>query len=432
MAGMGMERHAGGEQPVRHFLMLQMPCGSFGSKLQRSIRASGRRCTRVAFNGGDVINSLSPFPVLYRRSIADWPAWVAEFAAREGVTDLICYGDCRTYHKAAIETLKPMGIAIHVLEEGYLRPNWVTCESDGVNGHSALARIDLDRVKALPVPPNNELKLRASPISYCFSGFFYYTAAMVSTGLFPRWENHRDLDIVGESALWLERLFLWPFRRARTERALRAIDKLEKPFHLVLLQLNGDSQIKVHSDFKSVRHFVEYCVAEFAASGTPDQLLVFKNHPLDNGVINLEQVIREEAERHGLDGRVFFVETGKLVPLLEQAVSATAVNSTACHQALLRGIPTMVLGRAVFNHPQIVPRMRLADFFRMRPCKNRQDYLKLVSLMRHTCQFNGGYYTAEGQRILIPGLTRALIDGMPGVAAYLTPEEMGSATKQAS
>ncbi len=130
---------------------------------------------------------------------------------------------------------------------------------------------------------------------------------------------------------------------------------------------------------------------------------MFKNHPLDNGVIDLARVIREEAERHGVDDRVFFVETGKLVPLLEMSVSATSINSTACHQALLRGIPTLVLGKAVFNHPQIVSRMRLADFFRMRPCKDRADYDKLVSVMRQTCQFNGGFYSQEGRNLLDPG-----------------------------
>jgi hypothetical protein len=92
----------------------------------------------------------------------------------------------------------------------------------------------------------------------------------------------------------------------------------------------------------------------------------------------------------------------------------------------------MVLGRAVFNHPQIVPRMRLADFFRMRPCKSRADYDKLIGLMRRTCQFNGSYYSAEGRRILLPALTRALVDGMPGVDAFMTKADGLQATKQAS
>ena len=416
----------------RHFLLLQMPCGPFGHTLMSSLRRAGQRCTRIAFNGGDLFSSLPHVPIMYRRSLAEWPVWIAEYASREGVTDLICYGDCRAYHRAAIDTLEAAGVTIHVLEEGYLRPNWITCESGGVNGNSILAEIELDDVTEMPPVPTDETKLHPSTLRYCLAGFIYYTASFFSSALFPRWENHRDLDIFGESALWLERLFTWPLRRWRTEKALKAIDDAERPFHLVLLQLNGDSQIKVHSDFQSIRHFIAYCIEEFAASGNHESLLVFKNHPLDNGIVDLRRIIRDEATRHGLEQRVFFVETGKLVPLLEQALSATAINSTACHQALLRGIPTMVLGRAVFNHHQIVPRMRLADFFRLRPCKSRDDYLKLVSLMRHTCQFNGGYYSSEGRNILLPSLTRALIDGTPSAKAFLRGENQGAGKKQAS
>lgn len=427
-------RHAGNVTTPRprHFLMLQVPCGSFGRHLKKSLEASGHRCTRVAFNGGDVINGLLGGSVFYRRSLADWSTWVAAYVQDHGVTDLICYGDCRAYHRIAIETLKPLGIAIHVLEEGYLRPNWVTCESGGVNGHSVLARTELDDVEPLEPFRSGETKLHASNLRYAFAGISYYSWSWFLTPLFPRYMSHRDLDILGEAALWLHRLFQWPFRRRRTEKALRAISDSGKPVHLVLLQLNGDSQIKVHSDFRSVRHVIEFCVAEFAASGSQDSLLVFKNHPLDNGVIDLDRVIAEEARRHGIEGRVFFVDTGKLVPLLEKAVSATAVNSTACHQALLRGIPTMVLGRAVFNHPQIVPRMRLADFFRLRPCMNRADYEKLIGLMQRTCQFNGGYYSAEGRRVLLPALTKSLIEGMPSVDNFLKPANGRSKSKQAS
>ncbi len=432
MASMAEQRQPDAAQPNRHFLMLQVPCGRFGSELRRSLIDAGHRCTRVVFNGGDLLNGLFGRPLLYGRSFADWPAWLATPVRKKGITDLICYGDCRAYHRAAIDTLKPLGVRIHVLEEGYLRPNWVTCESDGVNGHSALTRVDLNRIGPLEPSQPAETKLHASNLRYAFAGIVYYAAALFLTPLFPRYQSHRDLDIVGEATLWLQRLLAWPFRRSRTERALRAIASAAKPVHLVLLQLNGDSQIKVHSSFQSVRHFVEYCMAEFAACGAQDSLLVFKNHPLDNGVIDLNRVIRDETAKYGLEGRVFFVETGKLVPLLERTVSATAVNSTACHQALLRGIPTLVLGRAVFNHPQIVARMRLADFFRLRPCSSRADYDKLISLMRQTCQFNGGYYSAEGRLVLLPSLTRALIEGTPSPLTYEMPDEAEAAKKQAS
>ena len=415
----------------RHFLLLQMPCGRFGRELQRAIKATGHRCTRVAINGGDLMNALRQGPIAYFMSYAEWPNWIVGYVTAKKVTDLICYGDCRPYHRAAIQALKPLGVKVHVLEEGYLRPNWITSESDGVNGNSILTGIDLDRIPPQPAPPR-ETMLKASNWRYSFAGIGYYFWTFALTPLFPRYQTHRDLDIVGEATLWLKRLASWPLRNSRTGRAMKTIDRLKQPVHLVLLQLNGDSQLKVHSNFRSTSHFVEHCISEFAASGTQDSLLVFKNHPLDNGVIDLDRIIRNEAERHGLGDRVFFVETGKLVPLLEHSISAVAINSTACHQALLRGIPTLVLGKAVFNHPQIVSRMRLADFFRLRPCKSNADYEKLISVMRQTCQFNGGFYSDESREVLLPNLVRGLLDGMPSAKSFETAAPADQDVKQAS
>lgn len=410
--------------PSRHFLLLQGPCGRFYSHLQRNLEAQGHRCTRVAINGGDLISGLFDHVVVYRRSFADWPHWLAEKVQRKNITDLICYGDCRPYHREAITALQALGVRVHVLEEGYLRPNWITCEPGGVNGNSSLTRINLDGIDAARLAgpdQNSEVELHGAHWHYMMSGFAHYFWTFLLTPLFPRYISHRDLDILGEAALWLERFGSWPMRRSRTRKALKAVDDSRRPVHLVLLQLNGDSQLREHSSFQSVRHFVEYCVAEYAASSMADSVLVFKNHPLDNGVVNLGRVVREEAEKHGLADRVFFVDSGKLVPLLEKAISVTAINSTAVHQSLLRGIPTMVLGRAVFNHPQIVARMKLSDFFRLRPHKGIENYRKLIALMRRTCQFNGGFYNAQGRKALLPALTRALIKGVPAPSSFEQP-----------
>ena len=415
-----------GEQ--RHFLLLQGPCGAFFHQLQRSLIKRGNRCTRVILNGGDLASARFDGSLIYRRSFADWPDWIKAVVRKEGITDLVVYGDCRPYHRTAIARLRPLGVRIHVMEEGYLRPNWITHEPDGVNGNSAVTNLDLDQLGGAELevhPLKAEFELRSMHLHYMLAGILYYLWTLLLTPAFPRYMSHRDLSIVGEAALWLGRIFSWPLRRNRTARALRAIERLNRPVHLVLLQLNGDSQIREHSRFSSVREFVEFCMAEFAASRPADSLLVFKNHPIDNGVVNLARLIREETQRHGLHNRIFFVETGKLVPLLERSISVTAINSTACHQALRRGIPTMVLGRAVFNHPQIVPNMRLADFFRLRPRKNIGDYEKLVNLLRHTCQVNGGFYSRQGRQYLLPALVERMLNEpvLPSVFAISTGQE---------
>lgn len=408
----------------RHFLLLQGPCGPFFGKLQKSLKAQGHHCTRVALNGGDLMAGGRGRKLSYRGSLDEWPQWLVALWRREGVTDIVCYGDCRPYHRLAIGALKPKGVAVHVLEEGYLRPHWITCERDGVNGHSKLAGIDLGRIDenkldALTLQPEESFE---SPLwHYMWAGFVHYFWAMLLIPMFPRFESHRDLPVAAEAVLWLLRGLAWPFRRRRTSLALRRLAQSEAPHHLALLQLDGDSQIREHSDFGSARNFVNHCVSEFAAAGAGETLLVFKDHPLNNGIVNLRGAIRDAAIRHGVGSRVLFVETGKLVPLLDRAISVTAVNSTACHQSLRRGIPTIVLGKAVFNHPEIVPRMRLTDFYRLRPVPKVLNYAHLVTLLRETCQVFGGFYSRRAIDIAVPALTKRLIDGSPAPESFLLP-----------
>lgn len=416
----------------RNFLLLQGPCGVFYRELQKSLEARGHACARVVINGGDFVDARFGRKLIFRRSFADWPAWLTAVAVRRHISDIVLYGDCRPYHRAAIAAMKPLGIAVHVLEEGYLRPNWITCERDGVNGNSRFVDLDLGavddaRLAACIRAPETEFE--SSQFRYMLSGFTYYLCSLLLTPFFPRYVPHRDLEILGEAALWFGRFASWPRRRLETRRALGRIARLGRPAHLVLLQLNGDSQIKHHSGFGSVRHFVEFCIAEFAASGSADAILIFKNHPLDNGVIDLSKLIRDTAAKRGLQDRVFFIDTGKLVPLLQMAISVTAVNSTACHQSLRRGIPTLVLGKAVYNHPEIVPHMRLADFFRLRPVGERQHYERLVELLRLTCQVNGGYYGKAGRKVALEPLCDMLIDGALPLEAFLNPSASESRTE---
>lgn len=396
-------------KPAEHVLLLQMPCGAFGRHLQGALERSGARCTRIVLNGGDLMNTigLARGKVLYRKSPAEWPSWIADFALTNGVTDVVCYGDCRFYHCAAIDVLKPMGVKIHILEEGYLRPNWITCEPDGVNGFSALSEIDIESLPATSAHPA-EIELKSSFLHYIWLGFLYYLWQFVFYPVFPKYESHRDLSVTLEAMLWIRRGLTWPMRRIQSSRNSKRIHALKKPVHLVLLQLNGDSQIRVHSDFSSVWEFARYCIAEFAESCPSDDLLVFKNHPLDNGVIPLRKLIMAEAAQTGLTGRVLFVDGGNLVSLLEQAVSAISINSTACHQALRRGIPTLVLGRSVYNHPLITSRMKMREFVRTLPAKKRSDYDKLISCMIRYSQINGGFYSEQGCTILVPSLIAAL------------------------
>ena len=56
---------------------------------------------------------------------------------------------------------KLLGLGIHVFEEGYMRPYWVTYERGGSNGNSRLMKMSLNEMQAglahtdmdTPLPP---------------------------------------------------------------------------------------------------------------------------------------------------------------------------------------------------------------------------------------------------------------------------------------
>jgi capsular polysaccharide export protein len=62
-----------------------------------------------------------------------WPGHRPDHG-RHGITDLVVYGDTRPIHATAIAQARRRGITVHVFEEGYLRPYWVTYERGGANG----------------------------------------------------------------------------------------------------------------------------------------------------------------------------------------------------------------------------------------------------------------------------------------------------------
>jgi capsular polysaccharide export protein len=407
----------------RHFLLLQGPCGGFFKELTRELESRGAKVIRIAFCGGDAVDSLGQNYIAYRRSFAEWPVWVRDKASDLGITDLVVYGDCRPYHGVAIKVLKPRGIRIHALEEGYIRPHWITYERGGVNGHSPLIGMDFDAVCRNPeaiAPYPDQLNVMSPLRGYVTAIMRHHTTTLFSTLIFPGYRSHREYSIAAEVVSWAKRVATWPLRRQRARGLLRYLLALPAQYHLVLLQLDSDSQVKAHSDFNSLVEFIEVCIREYAACAHADQPLVFKNHPLDPGLINIRRVVRELAARHKVSDRVFFADTGKLARFLANACTVVSINSTGCHQSLQRGIPTLVMGRAIYRHPGIVSDMRLGDFFRARPTVNREKYQAFFNFLRRTSQVNGGFYTRQGRGLCLKRLADMMWRDEGPYDAYLT------------
>lgn len=389
----------------RRFLFLQGPHGPWFHRLGQHLRAAGAEVWRVGFNLGDRIFWPGPGYIGFKDSHDHWPTRCAELMSGHQITDLVLYGDTRPIHAKAAELAHARGITVHVFEEGYLRPYWVTYERGGSNGNSrlmsmtlaemetALARIDQD----LPDTPATWGDMR----QHMFWGAIYHGCVALGGWAYRNFRPHRALTVVQEFRLYLKRFFLMPLHRLERRLATRRIRRGGFPYHLAILQLEHDASFRDHSPFSSMTEFLGLVVDGFAKGAPRHHHLVFKAHPLEDGRVPLQTEIRRLAVQYGLQSRVHFVRGGKLAELLNDARSAVTVNSTAGQQALWRGLPLRCFGTAVYAQPEFVSTQPIEAFFSAPDRPDSRAYRKYRQYLLETSQIVGGYYSSHGRRALL-------------------------------
>ncbi len=393
--------------------MLQGPHGPFFHRLGIMLRKSGAQVWRAGFNRGDRAfwpDSASYIP--YRGRPEDWPATLAALIADKGITDLVLYGDTRPVHAQAVQIARAQGLTVHVFEEGYLRPYWVTYERGGSNGHSRLMDLTVDDMRRalekadmdLPDAPARWGDMR----QHMFWGALYHWFVLTGFWDYRNFRPHRALSVRQEFLLYCRRLVLLPFHALERRLATWRIRTGGFPFHLVLLQLEHDASFRDHSPFATMADFLALVIEGFARGAAPHHHLVFKAHPLEDGRVALKRTIFDLARQHGVAARVHFVRGGKLAALLNQARSAVTVNSTAGQQALYRGLPLRAFGRAVYSKPEFVSSQPAERFFAQAQRPDTRAYRDYRHYLLETSQVAGGFYSSRGRRELL----RQVVDMM--------------------
>ncbi len=398
----------------RVFVFLQGPHGPFFDALARLLREAGAETLRVGFNAGDrAFWRFRAGYVPYRGTPADWPASCAALLDARQVTDLVLYGDTRPVHAAAIAAAQARNIAVHVFEEGYLRPYWITYERGGANGNSRVMQMPLAAMQAaLGTAPDD---LPAAPATWgdlwqhVFYGALYHFLVLFANRGYPGFRTHRDTSVAREFRLNAIRLATLPFRALerwyRTRRLLRS----GHPFHVVLLQLAHDASFRDHGPFPGMEDFLDTVIRSFATGAPGHHRLAIKAHPLEDGRTPLRPLVRRLALRHGVAGRVHLLPGGKLAPVLDQARSAVTVNSTAGQQVLWRGLPLKCFGRAVYARPGLVSAQPLSAFFAEPDPPDLRSYRTMRRYLLETSQIPGGYYSARGRRKALRSVADALL-----------------------
>ena len=415
----------------RRFLFLQGPHGPFFGQLAAMLSCTGTQVWRVGFNQGDqTFWPDTPSYIAFQGPMAQWPATLNSLIRRHAITDLVLYGDTRPIHAQAITLARAAGLTLHVFEEGYLRPHWVTYERGGSNGHSRLMDMSVSLMR--DCLSATDVHLTAAPAHWgdmrrhMFWGAVYHGLLLARRSKYPAFRPHRALTAAQEFWLYAKRYALLPLHGLERMAATLRIRNGGFPYHLALLQLEHDASFQRHSPFATMADFLTVVIEGFAKGGPSHHHLVFKAHPLEDGRVPLARMIRDTARTHGIGDRVHFVRGGKLARLLDHATTAVTVNSTAGQQALWRGLPLKTFGASVYSKPEFVSDQPLDQFFADPIKPDSRAYRDYRRYLLETSQVPGGYYSSRGRRVLLRSVVDMMLCAVDPYDARLQP---GAAAK---
>jgi capsular polysaccharide export protein len=404
---------------TRTFLFLQGPASPFMKKLAQVLETQGSRVLKLSLCLGDVVFWWPKKSQLFRGFQKDWPVYLDCYIADHNITDIVMLGDGRAPHAAAAKIGIERGLRVHILEHGYLRPDWLTIEPDGMSAHSRFPQ-DPNQIAALaensPAVPVGGL-YRSSFLTYALYDLaFHIPNVLLHWLVHPHYRQHGPVHPVIEYSGWVWKGLTRRKRRARAEQAIAACLNTDKrhevSFFLFPLQLPGDYQIIRHAPGGDLFRLVEATIASFAKHAPAETRLLFKVHPIDNGLSRWPQRIAEAAARYSVQDRVFLADGGNTDDLIRKSAGVVTVNSTVGLTALMLGRPTIALGAAIYDVPGLTSQESLADFWKY-PITPDPDLLDaFLRALAATTQVRGGF------------IGEAAIDaGAENVAARLLEDE---------
>jgi capsular polysaccharide export protein len=402
----------------RAFLFLQGPPGPLFRRLGAAIAATGAPVYRINLSGGDRYD-WPDGAIDFRGRFSEWPVFFDKFVREHAITDLLLFGDCRPYHVSAHGMASARGIRTHVLEEGYLRPHWMTFELEGVNARSSLSRVkSWFRQEALRLPPEPILpRVTASFRRRARDSYWHYHHVLDGRLRYPHYRSHRSGSILMEGFGWL-----WRFARsARREKAAEAtVQALAgKPLFLLPLQLSGDYQIRSHSPFPDMQSAASFVIESFAAHASRDDHLLLKAHPLDSSFFNWRRFVERHARLLGLTGRLHFIDGNELEELVKIARGLICVNSTSATLALAAGTPVCTIGEAIYDMPGLTHQGHLDTFWTDPTPAEPGLYPAFRRVLVDRCLVRGGLASESAATTLIDSILDRL--GVKRASAAIHP-----------
>ena len=377
----------------RNVLLLQGPIGPFFSRFADDLETRGFRITKVNFNGGDRFFYRRHGAIDFTGRLEDWESWVERLIVNRDIGRIYLFGDCSAYHRIAREVAMHLNVRIFVFEEGYIRPNFITLEENGVNGHSTMMNRQLN-IQANPqdLPEEHPQPGRVFLITALYAMLYYWSSA-ARKSRFSHYRHHRPFEWISEGSRWIwSGLRKWHYARRERETLEQLIPQFEKNYFVCPLQVHCDMQVVVHSNFNSIEHFVGEVLASFREHAPINKAIVFKHHPLDRGYTDYTSLFANLVAELGLQGRVFYVHDVCLPTLLRHAQGTVLINSTVGISSLFHGTPVKTLGDAIYDLPGLTAQTSLDEFWHCERHVDASFFQVFRAFLIQRNQLNGNLY----------------------------------------
>lgn len=373
--------------------MLQGPVGPFFDRLSRWLLSNGTQVHRVVFQAGDLRDCSVGERIDHVGDAGLWPDFLEHTIRSRGVDTLVLFGQVRQLHAAAIERARSLGVPVVVLEEGYVRPGFITMELGGVNGFSTT----MQRYRwqpGLPGPTVQTARPDTTAHQFRQMAWFacrHYWAMYWGDSAYPRYQHHKSTNIWRHSIYWVRSFIRKQLHLPRDNtRVLRLTDR---SYFFVPLQHDGDSQITHHSPYVQNTEFIIEVLRSFSEHAPRDAWLVFRQHPHSRGGRSHERLIRSLANDLNVGDRVKHLVEGHTPTIVSHARGVVVINSTVGLQAIARHKPLKVLGHALYDRPDLTFQGPLDTFWgdcpEPEPERTKAFMQSLIALTQAPCNVYG-------------------------------------------
>ena len=396
------------------FFFIGAPFGPFFRGLVKEIERRGGVVWRAVSHGGEILDTPRRCRIPFTGQSEDWPAFVRNVLVKRKIDAVVTFNDTLPRHREALDAAERLGRHSFVLENGYLRPHWVTLERDGVNGFSRLPRDPAVYLEPAyrDAETGDHQRFEARLRRHVINTMRHFAAAVAAApvvGFNPRYYGH---SIFRQAAGYAGE-YAWRLTHDESPKlcAVSALAAEGRRVFLSLMQKPGDGQLVVHSRHGGNEAFLREVLTSFAANAPEDAILVIKQHPLDYAVERSHAFAGSMVRELGLEGRAFYLRKTSIDRIMPLADGVLTINSTAGLASIIDDKPVICLGRSFYDIEGLTFQGSVDAFWRDAHPPDPHLVRGFVAFLKATSQINGGFHSRDGLALLTPRLADRLVSG---------------------